>query len=117
MDTTTVLLNLAGLVPLSAVTWWLAIPRQGNRFVPAVVWWGLFAIAVVPLGGFLAALVAATFGEPLRMPAFSWVERPAYALGVVTACGLVGVLWTLGFMTAMRALLSPRYISRSGPTV
>lgn len=104
MNTMAVSYNLALLVPLSCLLWWLVLPRAGSRAVPVVLWLVPLAICTVPLGGFLAAMVALSFGEHLALAPFSWVDRPLFAAKVILACGLVGGFFSYGVTQLALAL-------------
>ena len=96
MNVTTVLFNVALLVPLSCLLWWLILPRKTSRALPLVFWLVPLAICVVPLGGFLSAMIALSFGEQLTLAPFSWIDRPFIAAKVILACGLVGGFFSYG---------------------
>lgn len=109
MDQLTVLMNLALLIPMSVVGWYLVLPQPGKSVIPAIAWWVPFSIVVVSLGGFLAAFVASAFGETLVLAPFSWVERPLFAVQVITACACLGGVWSYGL-----ACIVGRALSRAG---
>lgn len=95
MNTTSVLMNLAGLAPLSVLAWFLVLPSNGPVYRRAV-WWPIAAVVIVPLGGYLGVAVAAAFNEQLMLPAFSWVERPIFAAQAVVTCAVIGGGWSYG---------------------
>lgn len=96
MNATTVTTNLALLVPLSSLLWVFVLPRTAPRAVPVIFWLAPLAVCIVPLGGFLAAMIALAFGEHLALAPFSWIDSPLLALKVISTCGLVGGLFSYG---------------------
>lgn len=112
MDTSAVAANLLGLAPLSVLAWFLVLPRNGESRLSRIGWWPLAVIVIVPLGGFLTAAVSLAFGEPLRLAPFSWIDRPLFAIKVITACGVVGAGWSYGV-----ACLVAKVLHRHGWTI
>jgi len=112
MDTSAVAANLAGLAPLSVLAWFLVLPRKGESRLSRIGWWPLAAVVIVPLGGFLAAAVGLAFDEPLRLAPFSWIDRPLFAIKVITACAVVGAGWSYGM-----ACLLAKVLHRHGWTI
>lgn len=94
MDSTSIAANLAGLVPLAVLAWFLVLPRKFESIFSRIFLWPLAAVVIVPLGGYLAAAVGLAFEEPLRLAPFSWVDRPLFAIKVITACAVVGAGWS-----------------------
>lgn len=110
MDATSVIVNLAGLVPLAVTAWFLVLPCSGSVY-RRLIWWPVAAIAFVALGGYLGAAVGAAFDESLRLAAFSWIERPLFAAKVIATCALVGRGFSFGV-----ACLVARVLHRFGWT-
>ena len=98
MNSSSVLLNLPLLVLFSCLLWWFVLPKsnQTKRTVPQVFLVILLITTIVPLGGFLSAMVALAFDEHLMLAPFSWVERPIFAAKVILACGVVGGFFSYG---------------------
>lgn len=106
MDQLTVILNLAMLVPMSIMGWYLVLPQPGKSNMASFAWCVPFSIVIVSLGAYLTAFVASTFGAPLHIPSFSWVERPLFALQVITAFACLGGVWSYGLACIVGRLLS-----------
>lgn len=104
MDTTTVILNLAMLVPAATICWYLVLRLKCDPLFLILILLPLFPVVSVSLGANLGAAVALVFGEQLplassawmQLAPFYWVERPLYALQVVGICGLVGAFFSYG---------------------
>lgn len=94
----TVFLNLAALVPLSVLAWFLVLPVNGAARSRWVLW-PLAAIVIVPLGAYLGAAVGIAFGEPLQLAPFSWVDQPFFAARVIVVCAVVGGGFSFGVAT------------------
>lgn len=106
MNAETIALNLALLMPLTTCAWLMALPRSGSRrVVPAIAWLVLLAMTAVPLGGFLAALVAQAFGEVLVLAPFSWVDEPLKAISILGVCGLIGGSTSFSLAMLIRGLV------------
>lgn len=111
MYSTSVAVNLAGLIPLSVLAWLLVLPRKDEGVFARIFWWPLAAVVMVSLGGFLGAAVGSAFDEPLSLAPFSWVERPLFAFKVISVCAFVGAGWSYGLACiAARILTRHRWV-------
>lgn len=95
MNASSVFMNLATLVPLAVLSWFLVLPAKGPAY-RRLVWWPVAAVVIVPLGGYLGAAVGVAFDEPLQLAPFSWVERPFFAARVIATCAVVGGGFSFG---------------------
>lgn len=104
MNTPSVLMHLAGLVPLSVLAWFLVLPSSGPVYRRAA-WWPIAAVVFVPLGAGLGVAVAAAFNEPLMLPAISWIEQPVFAAQAVVTCAVIGGGWSYGMACVVAKVL------------
>lgn len=102
MTASNIFWNLLLLLPLSLFfcSWILLLlkEKKGISFGIALFF---FMLCAVPLGGYLAGMVAVSFNVEFHMKAVNWIEEPIKALKILSASSLVGITFSLGLISVL----------------